>query len=58
LREDDGYSLQTQPTIDLLSVALDAQSARLKRKPMDVAAILGLLRIVAPKFVAAWLAAA
>jgi predicted nucleic acid-binding protein len=43
---------------DLLRAALDAQSARLTRKPMDVAAILGLLTIVAPKFVAAWLAAA
>lgn len=39
-----------------LRAALDAQSARLKRKPMDVAAILGLLRVVAPTFVAAWLA--
>jgi hypothetical protein len=44
-------------TPELLRAALDAQSARLKRKPMDVAAILGLLKIVAPKFVAAWLAA-
>lgn len=42
-------------TPDMLRAALDAQSARLKRKPMDVATILGLLRIVAPKFVATWL---
>ena len=45
-------------TPDLLRAAQDAQSARLKRKPMDVPAILDLLRIVAPKFVAAWLAGA
>jgi hypothetical protein len=44
-------------TPELLRAALDAQAARLKRKPMDVPAILGLLRIVAPKFVGAWLAA-
>jgi predicted nucleic acid-binding protein len=44
-------------TPDLLNRALEAQSARLKRKPMDVPAILELLRLVAPKFVAAWLAA-
>jgi predicted nucleic acid-binding protein len=37
-----------------LRTALDAQSARLKRKPMDVAAILDLLRVVAPMFVVAW----
>jgi predicted nucleic acid-binding protein len=43
-------------TPDLLRTALDAQSARLKRPPMDVAAILRLLNKVAPKFVAAWLA--
>jgi predicted nucleic acid-binding protein len=39
---------------DLLREALAAQSARLKRKPMDVGAILRLLTAVAPKFVAAW----
>jgi hypothetical protein len=44
-------------TPDLLRTALDAQSARLTRKPMDVATILGLLNMVAPKFVTAWLAA-
>lgn len=45
-------------TPDLLRTAIEAQSARLKRKPKDVAAILGLLNIVAPKFVTAWLATA
>lgn len=43
---------------DLLNRALMAQAARLKRKPMDVLAILKLLELVAPKFVAAWLSAA
>jgi len=43
---------------DLLYRALEAQSARLKRNPMDVPAILELLRPVAPKFVAAWSARA
>jgi predicted nucleic acid-binding protein len=37
-----------------MRAALDAQSARLKRKPMDVAAILDRLQVVAPKFVTAW----
>lgn len=45
-------------TPDLLRAALAAQSARLKRKPMDVAAILQLLSTVTPKFVAAWSAGA
>ena len=54
----DDFLLQLMSeTPDLLRAALAAQSARLKRKPMDVAAILELLRAVAPKFVAAWLAA-
>jgi predicted nucleic acid-binding protein len=43
-------------TPDLLRAALDAQAGRLIRKPMDVADILNLLRLVAPMFVAAWLA--
>jgi predicted nucleic acid-binding protein len=54
---DDFLLRLMQEAPDLLGAALDAQSARLKRKPMDVAAILGLLRIVAPKFVTAWLTA-
>jgi predicted nucleic acid-binding protein len=37
-----------------LRAALDAQSARLKRPPMTVAAIVDLLRLVAPMFVIAW----
>jgi predicted nucleic acid-binding protein len=37
-----------------LRAALDAQSARLKRPPMTVAAIVDLLRFVAPMFVIAW----
>jgi predicted nucleic acid-binding protein len=41
-------------TPDLLRAALDAQSARLKRRPMDVATILERLSIVAPRFVAAF----
>lgn len=45
-------------TPELLNRALEAQSARLKRKPMDVPAILERLEVVAPKFVAAWFAAA
>jgi predicted nucleic acid-binding protein len=43
-------------TPDLLRMALDAQSGRLVRKPMDVPAILRLLSVVAPKFAAAWTA--
>ena len=41
-------------TPDLLRTALNAQSARLTRPPMDVATILRLLKKIAPKFVAAW----
>jgi predicted nucleic acid-binding protein len=41
---------------DLLRAALDAQSARLRRTPMDVDAILRLLSPVAPRFVVAWTA--
>jgi hypothetical protein len=44
-------------TPDLIRAALDAQASRLKRKPMEVPAILALLNTVAPKFVAAWRAA-
>ncbi len=41
---------------DLLSTALDAQSARLRRVPIDVDAIVRLLSKVAPKFATAWAA--
>jgi len=54
---DDFLLRLMSETPHLLRTALDAQSARLQRKPMDVAAILELLRLVAPKFVSAWSAA-
>jgi predicted nucleic acid-binding protein len=58
LTPDDFLLRMMAETPDLLRIALDSQSARLKRKPMDVAAILGLLSKVAPKFAAAWSAGA
>jgi predicted nucleic acid-binding protein len=57
LTPDDFLLQLMMETPGRLRVALDAQSARLTRKPMDVPAILRLLNIVAPKFVAAWSAA-
>jgi hypothetical protein len=54
---DDFLLRLMSETPHLLRTARDAQSARLQRKPMDVAAILELLRLVAPKFVSAWSAA-
>ena len=51
---DDFLQRLLAETPDLLRTALEAQSARLTRKPMDVPAILSLLRRVAPNFVSAW----
>jgi len=45
-------------TPHLLRKALQAQSARLKRKPMSVAEIVMLLEKVAPNFAASWKAGA
>jgi hypothetical protein len=51
---DDFLLLLMGRSRERLVRALAAQSARLVRKPMDVPAILDLLRPVAPKFVDAW----
>lgn len=54
---DDFLLLLIGDSPERLGRALAAQSARLIRKPMNVDAILDLLRLVAPKFVDAWRAA-
>ncbi|RJF88171.1 PIN domain-containing protein [Oleomonas cavernae] len=55
---DDFLSRLLTDTPNLLRKALQAQSARLKRKPMSVAEIVTLLEKVAPKFAATWQAGA
>jgi predicted nucleic acid-binding protein len=51
---DDFLLRILEETPNLLRTALAAQSARLKRKPMTVDAIVQLLSTVAPKFATAW----